>query len=247
MSICLVIAGWVVCYFIITLTATYIADPLISYIEDGSLARWIRNVWIYIKKPVCKYRCYLICSTGIPALSFFIYGYSSKSLLFSGGIFQAIGTFVAAHSIYTTAKEKFNKNPIRELMQSFPRIKPKVRPCPTCTGIQETRGVASLRLDIIEDNKNSSIDDRLSIIYANQEKIKETVNYLCKREEEYMFLEEKIDEETENKIREVARNIKLFLEDIHLSDFTPTIIGLFWIAFGVILATIGSLLPAAAP
>lgn len=62
-----------------------------------------------------------------------------------------------------------------------------------------------------------------------------------------MFLEEKIDEETENKIREVARNIKLFLEDIHLSDFTPTIIGLFWIAFGVILATIGSLLPAAAP
>jgi hypothetical protein len=101
--------------------------------------------------------------------------------------------------------------------------------------------VAFSCLNIPEDNKNLSIDDRLSNIYSNQKMIEETVNCLCKREKEYMFLKEKIEEETENKIREVARNIKLLLEDIHLSDFAQTIISLFWIAIGVILATAGSL------
>ncbi|WP_417914009.1 hypothetical protein [Candidatus Electronema sp. JM] len=241
MSIFLVIAGCVVCCFVITLTATYIIDPLILYIENGLLASWIKNVSLHVKKPAWKYRYYLICPTGIPAVSYFVYGYSSKSLLLSGGIFQAIGTLKAACSIYATATKIFDKNPIREWIQFFPRIKLKFRPCPPCLAIQESCGIASLCLDIVEDNKNSSIDDRLYVISLNQKMIKETVNYLCKREERYRFLEERIDEKIKNKTYEAEINIKSQLEKIHLSDFTPTIIGLVWIAIGVILATIGSL------
>lgn len=247
MSICLVIAGCVVCCFVITLTATYIIDPLILYIENGLLARWIKNVWWHFKKPAWKYRYYLICSIGIPAVSCFVYGYSSKSLLLSGGIFQAIGTLKAACSIYATATKIFDKNPIKEWIQYFPRIKQKFSPCPPVMAIQETYGVASLRLDMFKDNKNSSVDERLSIISLNQKMTEETVNYLCKREEEDRFLAEKIDEKIKNKTYEVEISIKSQLEKIHLSDFTPTIIGLVWIAIGVILATIGSLLPAASP
>ncbi len=247
MSIYLVIAGCVICYFIVTLTATYIADQLISYIEDGSLERWIRNVWIHVKKPAWKYRYYLICSTGIPTLSCFIYGYSSKSLLLSGGIFQTIGTLKAACSIYATATKIFDKNPIREWIQSLPRIKQKVPPFRKFMAIQESCGIAYPRLYIFEEKKNSSLDERLSIIYLNQKMTKEIVDYLCDSVERYRFLEERIDEKMKNRTYEVEINIKSQLERIHLSDFTPTIIGLVWIAIGVILATIGSLLPAAAP
>ncbi len=95
-----------------------------------------------------------------------------------------------------------------------------------------------------KDDPNKTISDRIDIANRNIATIFDC--YIPSHSNRIEELRGRIDEVTSNmkiNLEAITENNKKELKQLHVGDFTPTLVGFAWIAAGTIMSAIGSLLP----
>ena len=108
-------------------------------------------------------------------------------------------------------------------------------------GLEETCTISdqySLEIFVKEDDSSWPLNDRVNLL---AEKMAFIGNLLKEETRQRENTIHELERDIKSDIKKVEETNRNELKQLHVGDFTPTIIGLVWIAFGVILATIGSL------
>ncbi len=215
----------------------------ITGIDFSQIASWSKKNWhwLCIGRELFGGASVVIFSIIICWIS----DWNNKVFIIIGCALQIAGVSQTITSLLEI-RRYFNHPPlfniIKQWFKSYPE-KEKKKKGSCCSEIITVTSSKSKKNEISVIDRAKPIDEKIDLLIRNMEQIKDVFFPEIRRDINHLNDKtDKLSADIKKEIKEKTATIYKGLEQLHLDDFTLTLIGLVWIAVGTIMGAIGSLL-----
>jgi len=186
-------------------------------------------------------RMFFVCITVIASALYICYAFPSEDTIrIIGCVLQLFGMAMAISGLLKV-REYFNQPLLRTFFKSWINRFPKWSDPTVLMATAAHLKLSGSRVTIdtwSPDDKNKSIPSRIDCIVANLEGLRQDqgeFNDSINKINKDLVIQR---QEIKNKTEKIEEDFNSNLESLHTGDLKPALIGLIWIALGIIMSTL---------